>query len=49
MVILTKILYKFQMIPVALPQTYFKILKGMISKFIWQNNKPKTQHTLLSK
>lgn len=39
MVILPKIMYEVQMLPIALPQTYFKVLKTMITTFIWQNKK----------
>lgn len=47
--ILPKFLYKFQMLPFFLPQTYCKMLKTMLSRFIWQNKKPRIQFSVLSK
>lgn len=49
MVIVPKIIYKFQMLPIPLPQTYFITLKNMISKFIWQNSKPRISFSVLKR
>lgn len=35
------------MLPI--PQTYFRTLKTMILKFIWQNKRPRIQFSVLSK
>lgn len=49
MVLLPKILYKFQMIPIALPMIFFQIIKIFVSKYIWQHKKPRLQCSVLSK
>lgn len=49
MTILPKSMYKFQMLPIRIPQTYFQILKTLISTFIWQNKKQKIKFSVISK
>ena len=49
MIILPKIIYKFQMIPISLPQVFFKTLKRLISRFIWKYKKPRVKYTTLCK
>ena len=39
MVILPKIMYKIQMLPIALPQKYFKTLQTILLNFVWQGKK----------
>lgn len=40
LIILLKILYKYQMLTIFLPPTYFKILKAMILRYIGKKKKP---------
>lgn len=40
MVLLPKITYKFQMLPIAFLTHYFQVLKYIIMKFIWHNKNP---------
>lgn len=49
MVLAPKILYKFQMLPIPLPQSYLRTLRGLISKFIWSNKKPQIAYSVLSR
>lgn len=48
MMILPKIMYKFQMLPIAIPQSFFRIIKTMI-KYIWQNKKQRVKFTLITR
>lgn len=49
MVILPKIIYKFQMLPIAIPQSFFRTIKTMIIKYIWQNKKPRLKFALITR
>lgn len=50
MVILPKIVYKFQMIPIKLPQAFFfRTIKTMILRYIWQGKNPRVQYAILSR
>lgn len=49
MVILPKIMYKMQMLPIPLPQAYFKTSQTLFSRFIWQGKKTRISLTLLTK
>lgn len=49
MTIVPKITYTFQMLPIYIPQIYFRILKTIFTKFIWQNKKPRIKYSLLCK
>lgn len=46
--ILTKIVQKFQMIPIALSQNFLRILQKMSLKCIWQDRKPRIQYAILN-
>lgn len=37
----------FQMLPISLPQTYFRVLKALILKYIWQNRKLRIRYSEL--
>lgn len=39
MAILPKIMYKMQMLPIPLPQAYFRTLQTMFLRFIWRGKK----------
>lgn len=47
MVILPKITYKMQMIPITLPHTYLRRLHLMFSKFIWRGKPPRLKFSQL--
>lgn len=49
MVILPKITYKMQMLPVALPQVFLRSLHTMFLKFIWRGKKPCLNFAQLTK
>lgn len=49
MVILPKILYKFQMLPIGVPQSFFKTIQKIPTKFIWRNGKPRLKFSLISR
>lgn len=48
MVILPKIIYTFQMLPIAIPQSFFRI-KTMMIKYIWQNKKTRIKFALITR
>ena len=41
MYILTKVIYRFNAIPVAILMAYFTEIEELILKFIWNNERPK--------
>lgn len=45
--ILPRLLFLFQSLPVFVPQSTFKLLEKMISKFIWQNKRPRIRLKML--
>lgn len=49
MVILQKIMYKFQLLPIGIPQSFFKIIQNILTKYIWQNKKTRTKFALISR
>lgn len=49
MVLAPKILYKFQMLPISLPQPYLRALRGLMAKFVWGNKKPRIAHKVLTR
>lgn len=49
MTIMPKILYKFQMLPIPLPQLFFRALKGILSRFVWGGKKPRIASSVLSR
>lgn len=46
--ILPKVLYLFRNIPLKIPQSFFKTLQSIQSKFIWAHKKPRVKFTLLT-
>lgn len=49
MTILPKINYRLQMLPVKIPQSFFKIIKTILLKYIWLNKKPRIKYTLITR
>lgn len=44
MVLAPKVFYKMQMLPIPLPQIYFKKLTQIINGFVWNHKKPRVAH-----
>ena len=49
MMILPKVLYLFQVLPIKIPEAYFKILGKIMRGFIWNNKKARISMEILSR
>lgn len=49
MLILPKILYTFRTLPIPLSNSYLNSLQTIISRYIWQNKKPRSSHSKIIK
>lgn len=47
MAILPKVMYRFQMVPLALPQQYLRKLKMLLMNLIWKHKKPRVSFQML--
>ena len=45
--ILPRLLFLFQSLPIAVPPSLFKLIENIISKFIWQNRRPRIRLKIL--
>lgn len=49
MALASKILYKYQMLLISLPQPYMRALRGLIARFVWCNKKPRIAYKVLTR
>lgn len=49
MILAPKILFKFQMLPIPLPQYYLRALRSSIARFVWGGKKPRISYAVLSR
>uniref|UniRef100_A0A6I8S7H8 Reverse transcriptase domain-containing protein n=1 Tax=Xenopus tropicalis TaxID=8364 RepID=A0A6I8S7H8_XENTR len=48
MMIMPRILYLYQVLPIHLPHSFFTTIKSLISRFIWAGKNPRLKHKFLT-